>query len=302
MPSIEQLNRDFALNGHLKFVEGEGGFPYIEIDNGKAYALISIYAGQVLAYRPNEAAEDLLFLSEKAYFQAGKAIKGGIPICWPWFGPDPEKKGRPSHGFVRNRPWNVTATEVSADGDTKVVLEIRESKEITDTWSYPFNLILEIVVGTSLTMKLITRNLGERSFSITQALHTYFKIGDISKVRVSGLDKRLYLDKVDEGMEKIQAGDVTVSDEVDRIYTGVQNDLTIVDDSLLRQIGISSIGSQTAVVWNPWSSVAKQMGDLADDDYTRFICVETANAADEIIEIPSGGESRLIVRYTIMPK
>jgi glucose-6-phosphate 1-epimerase len=296
---IDQLNEDFSLDGQLRFVEGRGGFPWIEIDNGEAQALISTYGGQVLTYRPKDTAEDLLFLSEKAYFQAGKAIKGGIPICWPWFGPDPDAQGRPSHGLVRTHIWTVKAAEATPEGDTRVVLEIKNDEQFEKSWPYPFRLQLDVSVGPFLTVKLITRNTGDRSFSITQALHSYFKIGDIDKVRVLGLDKLPYLDKVDAGVKKIQAGDVIVSEEVDRIYTGVQDDLTIDDPVLERRINISSIGSRTTVVWNPWSEIAKQMGDLDDDDYRRFICVETANAADEVVEIPTGGESRLIVRYGI---
>lgn len=299
MKNIEQLNRDFAIQEQLSFSEGEGGLPFIEIDNGKATALISIYAGQVLSFRPTNEPEDLLFLSEQAYYQDGKAIKGGIPICWPWFGSDPEEMGRPSHGFVRNRYWAVSGTEATPEGDTKVVLELTDNDETRGIWPHEFNLVLEITVGNDLTIKLVTHNTGDRSYTITQALHTYFKVGDIAKARVLGLENTQYLDKVDAGLEKTQADEVTISAEVDRIYTGVQSDLTIDDAALGRRILISSIGSRTAVVWNPWAKVATEMADLGNDDYKHLLCVETANAADEIVEIPSGGESRLIARYRI---
>jgi glucose-6-phosphate 1-epimerase len=105
--NIAQLNADHGLNEQLKFVEGKGGFPFIEIRNTKASAIISAYSGQVLSFQPKSEAQDVLFLSDKAYYQTGKAIKGGIPICWPWFGADPEGLGRAAHGFVRNRLWNV---------------------------------------------------------------------------------------------------------------------------------------------------------------------------------------------------
>ena len=240
-----------------------------------------------------------MFLSEHAYYQEGKAIKGGVPICWPWFGPDPEGKGRPAHGFVRNRPWRLFATETTPEGDTKVVLQMLADDETQSLWPHAFDLLLEITVGSELTLALITRNTGGNSFSVTQALHTYFKVGDISKVEVLGLENVRYLDKVDNGEEKIQAGAVGISGEVDRVYSGVTSDLSIVDEALGRRILIRSISSSTAVVWNPWVAIAKQMADLADDDYQRFICVETANAAEEIVEIPSGGEGRLIARYSI---
>ena len=300
MPSIEQLNRDFAIADQLGFVEGEGGFPYIEIDNGKASALISLYAGQVLSFRPAHEPEDLLFLSGKAYYREGKAIKGGIPICWPWFGPDPEGMGRPSHGFVRNRYWAVTATETTPEGETKVMLEVTNNEETQAIWPNAFNLVLEISIGSSLTVKLIARNTGDRSYQITQALHTYFRVGDIGSVKLLGLEGLGYLDKVEGGREKIQKDEVDITAEVDRIYQEVTDDLTIVDASLGRRILIRAIGSRTAVVWNPWSSVAREMADLEDEDYRRLLCVETANAADEIIEIPAGGESRLIAQYSIV--
>ncbi len=300
MATIKQLNKNFAIQGQLSFVEGKGGFPFIEIDNGKATALISIYAGQVLSFRPEGEPEDLLFLSEQAYYQEGKAIKGGVPICWPWFGPDPEGLGRPGHGFVRNRLWTVSSTEVTPEGDTKVVLALKDSDETREIWPQAFNLFLEITVGNDLTLGLVTHNMGDKSYSLTQALHTYFKVGDIGKVKVLGLENLPYLDKVDAGQEKIQAGEVTISGEVDRIYKDVESDLTIVDAALGRRIIIRSISSQTAVVWNPWAATAAEMADLGDDDYKRLICVETANAADEIVEVPSGGEGRLIARYSVL--
>ncbi len=298
--TIKQLNSDFAIQNQLSFVEGEGGFPFIEIDNGKATALISIYAGQVLSFRPANEPEDLLFLSGKAYYKKGKAIKGGVPICWPWFGPDPEEKGRPGHGFVRNRLWSVVSTATTPEGETKVVLGLKDSDETQEIWPQAFQLSLEITVGDDLTLGLVTHNVGENSFSITQALHTYFKVGDISSVKVEGLENLSYLDKVDNGKEKTQVGVVTVTGEVDRIYKDVQADLAIVDAVLGRRILIRSISSRTAVVWNPWSKIAAEMADLEDDDYQRLICVETANAADEVVEIPSGGEGRLIARYSIL--
>ncbi|MDJ0807900.1 MAG: D-hexose-6-phosphate mutarotase [Gammaproteobacteria bacterium] len=299
MTTIKKLNSEFAIQEQLKIVEGQGGFPFIEIDNGKASALISVYAGQVLSFRPVNEPEDLLFLSGQAYYQEGKAIKGGVPICWPWFGPDPEGQGRPGHGFVRNRTWSLSSTEATPEGETKVVLKLKDDDDTHEIWPRAFNLLLEITVGHDLTLALITRNTGENSFAITQAFHTYFKVGDIDGVKVLGLENLRYLDKVDNGEEKIQSGEVTLTAEVDRIYNDVESDLTIVDQALARRIIIRSISSRTAVVWNPWVTIAKQMADLGDEDYKNLICVETANAAEEVVEIPSGGEGRLIARYSI---
>ena len=220
--NVDQLNADYGIVNQLKFVEGKGGFPVIEVDNNKAKARISAYAGQVLSFQPVGEPEDLMFVSENAYYKTGKATKGGIPICWPWFGPDPEGLGRASHGFVRNRMWQVLSTEAMATGETRVKLGVSSSAETQEIWPHSFELAIEIVVGTQLSVSLITQNTGSEAFSITQAFHTYFAIGDVNQVQVLGLEDASYLDKVDGGTQKTQAGAVTISAETDRIYTGVK--------------------------------------------------------------------------------
>jgi glucose-6-phosphate 1-epimerase len=271
--NIEQLQKDHAIPGQLSFATGKGGFPVIQIDNG--------------------------IRSDRAYYQDGKAIKGGVPVCWPWFGPDPEGLGRPAHGFVRNRSWAVSGTESTADGDTRVILKLKDSTETREIWPRTFELTLAITVADTLTLELLTSNRGGQPFTITQALHSYFRIGDIGQVKVHGLEDRSYLDKVDGGAEKRQAGPVTVSGEVDRIYTDVAGDLVIDDKQLGRRIRIQSAGSRTAVVWNPWNEIAANAGDLEDDDYQRMICVETANAAEDTVKVQSGETYRLRANYRV---
>jgi glucose-6-phosphate 1-epimerase len=297
--SIEQLNTQYGLAGQLKFVEGKGGFPFIEISNQSAKALISVYSGQVLSFQPLAEPEDVLFLSNQAYYQDGKAIKGGIPICWPWFGPDPEGLGRPSHGFVRNRLWSVVSTEATSETETKVTLGLANTAETQTIWPQSFELAIEISISNTLSVALVTRNLGDRAFSITQALHTYFKVGDISQVRVLGLENTQYLDKVESSIQKTQPGAVAIAQEVDRVYTDVRGELAIVDAALGRQIRITSSGSKTAIVWNPWAKICSEMADLGDEDYKSFVCVETANAANEVVEVAPHSEYRLVANYTV---
>ena len=290
---------EFEIENELQFVDIEHGFTYIEINNAKAHATISTYSGQVLSYRPKTQKDDLLFVSDKAYYESGKAIKGGIPVCWPWFGADPDDLGRPAHGFVRNRQWEVSGSESLADGSTKVILELADSEETRKIWPHPFKLNIEITVGDSLGVALVTHNNGDKNVTISQALHTYFYVGDIGKVSVLGLDGVEYLDKVDDFDEKTQSGPVTINGEVDRIYKGVSGELVIEDESLGRKIRIASTGCSTAVVWNPWSEIAASMGDLDDDDYRKMICVETANAGPETVEVAAGNSYRLEAVYTI---
>ncbi|MFM9265451.1 D-hexose-6-phosphate mutarotase [Tychonema sp. BBK16] len=297
--SIDQLNTDYGIAGHLTFAAGNGGFPMIHIDNGQAKALISVYSGQVLSFQPATETTDLMFVSDKAYYAEGKAIKGGVPICWPWFGPDPEGLGRPAHGFVRNRLWNVVTTSTTPEGATQVILGLKDTEETRAMWPQAFELTIAITIGTTLTVELITRNLGDKAFPLTQAFHTYFQVGDISRVLVLGLENTQYLDKADGGVEKTQVGGVVAAGEVDRIYLDVPNELVIEDSSLNRRIRIKSSGSKSAVVWNPWVKIAASMADLDDSDYQRLICVETTNAATDIVEVPAHGEFSLTAIYSV---
>ncbi len=240
-----------------------------------------------------------MFLSEKAYYQTGKAIKGGVPICWPWFGADPQGLGRPAHGFVRNRLWNVVATEMTADGNIRVTLGLMDTPETRAIWPQSFTLALEIIVGNSLNLELVTRNTGTQIFPVTQAFHTYFKVGDISQTSVLGLEGIDYIDKTDNSVQKQQTGAVMINTEVDRIYLGVQGELVVADAALKRRIRIASRGSKTAVVWNPWVKISAEMGDLQDDDYRHLLCVETTNAATDVVEIAPNSEFRLVANYRV---
>lgn len=297
--NTEQLNTEYAIPGQLKFIQGAGGLPFIEVTTANSSALISVYAGQVLSFRPAGEMDDLMFLSEKAYYQTGKAIKGGAPVCWPWFGADPQGLGRPAHGFVRNRMWNVVATEITVSGAIRVILGLEDTPETIEIWPQSFTLMLEITVGRSLNLELVTRNTGAQLFPVTQAFHTYFKVGDISQVSVSGLEDTDYIDKVDNSALKKQIGPVVINEEVDRIYLGVRDELVINDIALKRRIRIRSGGSKTAVVWNPWAKISAEMADLQDNDYRNLLCAETTNAATDVVEVSPGRESRLVANYSI---
>jgi glucose-6-phosphate 1-epimerase len=297
--NIQQLNTDYGIADKVSFVAGQGDFPLIKVSNEYAEATISVYAGQVLSFKLVDQTEDAMFLSGQAYYQPGKAIKGGTPICWPWFGPDPENKGRASHGFVRDRLWQIRDVVSTQDGATQVTMGLVDTPETRAIWNYSFDIAIVITVAQVLTIKLVTRNTGTEAFDITQALHTYFKIGDINQVKVLGLENQTYLDKVDHGQEKTQSGAITFTGECDRIYLDVPATLTIVDPALNRQIIVTAANSKTAIVWNPGAEIAAKMADLGDRDYENFVCVETANAANEIINIPAGGQYEMSAQYAV---
>ncbi|MCF6204098.1 MAG: D-hexose-6-phosphate mutarotase, partial [Methylococcaceae bacterium] len=284
------------------FTEGKGGLPFIKVNNKKASALISIYAGQILSYKPVGEKEDFLFTSENAFFQNGKAIKGGIPICWPWFGAAQESienSKLPNHGFVRDHYWSVVLAEKIKNGDTKIKLEFVDTEETRKMWPYQFHLSLEIYIGESLTLELLTKNTGNEAFIMTEALHTYFNVGDAAQVEVLGLEKTEYLDKSQDFIKVCQIGAIKLSKETDRIHVDVEHDLTIKDPVFNRKINIVSLGNKNVVVWNPWEKGSKEIIDLEKEDYKRFVCVEIANAAADIVELSPGEEFRLITDYRL---
>ena len=297
--TIKQLNADYGIADKVEIVAGQGDFPVIKVNNEHAKATISVYAAQVLSFQPQDQTQDIMFLSNKAYYKDGKAMKGGTPICWPWFGPDPEDKGRSSHGFVRNRMWNIREITSTQDGATKVILGLTDTPETRAIWDFAFDFAIAITVGKSLNIELITRNTGDKPFTITQALHTYFKVGDINQVQVLGLAGNKYIDKVDSGSEKNQSGDISFDGECDRIYLNVNPEITIDDGALGRKIKVTSTNSKTAIVWNPWAAISVNMADLEDNDYQNFVCVETANAANEIIEVAASSEYKLAANYAV---
>jgi glucose-6-phosphate 1-epimerase len=296
---IAQANDELGIEGVLQICSGQGGFPVIIVDNEHARAEISTYAGQVLSYRRDDQDRDLLFVSEHAHFSPGKAIKGGIPVCWPWFGPDPEQKKRPDHGFVRTRPWRLLETQAMAQGSTRVRLGIRDDEATRALWPYRFALELEITVGESLALALTTRNTDERPMTVTQALHTYFLVGDIRRTQVLGLAGHDYIDKVGETADRRQSGPVNFDGPVNRIYLDSADELIIDDPALGRRIRIERGGSRSAVVWNPWIEQSRAMGDFGDDEYLGMVCVETTNAAADAVEIAPGDSYCLTTAYHI---
>jgi len=296
---IEQLNTDFGIEGQLKFIIGHGGLPFIEISNKSATALISIYAAQVLSYQPIAVAEDLLFLSEQSHYQSGKAIRGGIPICWPWFGPDPQDVNGLSHGFVRNDFWTVVDVSAPSPFETKVTLKFTSSHL---SWPYNYALELEISIGSELSLELLTRNLGDQAFTITQAFHSYFKVGNIDQVQVLGLEGSEYLDKCDEDSQKYQSEMLLIDAEVDRIYSGLENTLIIEDAALKRRIEIRSSSHKSTVVWNPWLIRSEELEDLAADSYQSFLCLETGNIGSNDIELLAYSEYRFCSQFKILAK
>lgn len=292
MTNLTALNEQFGLASQLVFKAGPGGLTTAEIDNRYATATVVLQGGHILSFQPHNQ-QPVLWVSRDSHFASGKAIRGGIPVCWPWFANHPTDATKPAHGFARISPWSVLGSELTQEGATRLRLGLRDAQTTRALWPHPFQLELVVTVGLVLQVELLVRNSGERAFTCTEALHSYFSVSDSANITLTGLEGRAYLDKVAGNQRRDQTGPITITGETDRVYLDTSADCLIVDSGWQRQIRVAKQGSRTTVVWNPWTEKAQQMADFGAEEYRQMVCVETANAANEVITVPAGGEHRL---------
>jgi glucose-6-phosphate 1-epimerase len=296
--SIAQLNANFALPGQLSFAEGPGGLIVAKVANGQAEAMIALSGGHVMTWNPR-GERPVLWLSGFAKFAPGKSIRGGVPVCWPWFGNHATESSFPGHGFARTVPWSVLGTEALADGATRIRLRIEQGPATAAQWPHPSEAESVITVGRELGFELITRNLGDQAFEIGEALHTYFAVSDIRNCPIEGLDGVGYVDKVDDWQRKTQQGAIRIDGEVDRGYLSTAGDCLIRDPGWGRVIRIRKENANTTVVWNPGAAKAEKMGDFGPDGHLGMVCVESGNAFENRVEVPAGGTHRMAASYAV---
>lgn len=283
----QSLNKRFGASSQISFTEGPGGLVVADLVSPSGKARVALLGGHVLEFQP--AAEDpVLFTSQESYYAVGKEIRGGIPVCFPWFGRHEEHPEAPGHGFVRTALWEVRSTRILSGGIPQIILGISDQQATSPIFPYPYDAEITVEVSDSLRTMLSVRNPGKQPFQVTCALHTYFAISDIRQVSISGLEGVDYLDKVENFKRKTQAGKVTFSSETDRVYLDTTSTCSIHDPGLHRYIHVAKNGSHTTVVWNPWIEKAIRMPDFGNDEYLRMVCVETANAANDVVVIAPG--------------
>ncbi|GAO36934.1 aldose epimerase [Sulfuricella sp. T08] len=286
---LTALNSRFAIPGHVQFKEGPGGLIVAEIANSLAESTIALQGAHVMTWLPR-AQEPVLWLSRFGKFAPGKSIRGGVPICWPWFGPHAEDAKLPGHGFARTVMWEVLETRVQPDGATFISFGLIETDATRAQWPHSSSAQLRVTVGAELKVELATRNTGSSPFQIGEALHTYFHISDVADMEIKGLEGCTYLDKVGGTTSKTQQGAIVIESEVDRVYLDTEVDCLIEDRGLKRQIRISTRGSHSTVVWNPWIEKAEKMGDFGPEGYRGMVCVESANAVNNVVTVLPGAE------------
>lgn len=271
----------------IKRTEPFPSYPIYEIDHPNCRGSVALHGAHVMSWQPVDE-EEVLYLSPDTEFREGKAIRGGIPVCWPWFNAHPSEPDAPSHGIARTRFWDLLE---ASENDEGVTMKFSMTEGI---WSAE----VTVMMGVDLEVLLETRNMNEIPIVVSGALHSYFRISDIEQVRVVQLDGMDYLDCVGEPTMRRQQGDLSFRGEVDAVFDGSQSVL-LVDDLSGRTLLIEKSGSPSTVVWNPWVDKAAALGDLPDEDYRKFCCIEAAIANDKAVIVMPGPSHQLRTRIII---
>jgi D-hexose-6-phosphate mutarotase len=270
------LNLETAPNGLWR----------LRIHNDRCGAETYLHGAHVVHFHPASQAKPILWMSAKSNFAPDKPIRGGVPICFPWFGPKADDPKAPAHGFARLMEWQLDGVKQNTDGSVSVSMSLESNDKTRQTWPADFVARHVATVGRTLTMTLIVTNTGNSPAKFEAALHTYYTVGDIRKVHVTGLERATYLDRLKPG-ERFRQDDQPIRfvAETDRTYLDTTATVIIHDRVLNRRIVVQKMGSRSTVVWNPWIAKAKAMPDFGDDEWPGMLCIETANVADNAITL-----------------
>jgi glucose-6-phosphate 1-epimerase len=253
----------------------ENGFKYLEVVNAVSSAKIALQGAHIFEYKRG-AKEDILWLSDTTAFEEGVAIRGGVPVCWPAFGMNNPSLAQ--HGFSRTSIFEFVSSQELSENATEVVLSLTHSDESLNLWNYKFDLEFKVRVSESLVMELKTTNRDTKEFTLTQALHSYFRVSDISNAVVLGLKNKPRLDALRDEIFT-QKEDVKFSEEFDSVFQKVKNEIILKDKE--RKVSIKNEGSSSVVVWNPWIEKGSRMSSMRADAYREFLCIESANAYED---------------------
>jgi D-hexose-6-phosphate mutarotase len=282
------------IPGHVRFIDGVGDMPAINVGTGASSAEIYLQGAQLTHFQV-KGQPPLLFLSQVSRFAEGYPIRGGIPIILPWFGPRP---GHPSHGFARLRPWTLKETNYGAD--RSVSLRFLLEAESKEAGFAPFVAEYQVTVSDQLRLGLkVTNGSREVDLKCELCLHTYLFVGDINVVTLSGLKGTRYLDKVDAGKVKTEESDaIRIFSEVDRVYLDTAAPVEIQDPSLGRIIRVEKENALSTVVWNPWIAKAQSLPDFGNEEYLTMVCVESGNVAENALTLAPGASATMSVVLT----
>ncbi|MHA3050853.1 D-hexose-6-phosphate mutarotase [Acinetobacter sp. ANC 4640] len=269
----------------------------LEIDSPSCSACIALQGAQILQYQPKHRATPLLWLSQANTGQLGKALRGGIPLCFPWFGAHPQGL-QPAHGFARNQIWelqNVSYDEAQAIHHVDFILQ--DSPETRKIWPHAFRLKLRISCGRSLNLDLHVENIGSQAFEFSFAWHSYFQVDQIRQTEIHGLQHAEFIDQLQNNRHFWETDTVTFQQETDRIYPKASGYYQIVQ-AHAEPIQIAAPSCASVVIWNPWQDKAERLGDIAEGDWQHFVCVECGQIASETVQLAAGSEVHYQLKIT----
>ena len=291
--------QSISLPSSVRQVSGNGGLPRFDVSTAAATAEIYPHGAHIARWQPSHAAAPVLWMSERSYWQNDKPIRGGVPICFPWFGPHPADSSVPAHGFARLSPWTLCEASESGDGTVVLAFEL-ESDNASPVWPHHFHADVRFTIGSTLQMALTVHNVDETHFTFEEALHTYFTVSDIGAVTISGLEQAAYLDKVGGRTERGADGrPIRFAGETDRVYLETTGACSIDDPGLQRRIVVNKDRSRSTIVWNPWVAKALAMPDFGDDEWRGMVCVESANVGDAAVTLGPGEQHRMTVSLAV---
>jgi D-hexose-6-phosphate mutarotase len=281
--------------------KGPGGLDRLLLQAPEGEAHVFLQGAHVSHFQP-KGEKPVLWMSGESRFEAGKPIRGGVPVCFPWFGPKAGAPDAPMHGFARILTWAVSEVTREPDGGLRAVLELSAEAAARGGFPHELALSLSVSVGRSLRMALTVRNVNGAAATIEAALHSYFAVSDVRQVHIRGLEGVGYVDKTAAMARKHGEHEpIAIAAETDRVYLGTAATVTIEDPGWRRRTLISKSGSATTVVWNPWIARAKAMPDFGDDEWTGMVCVETANAGDDAVTLAPGASQVMTATLEVLP-
>ncbi|MCF6345698.1 MAG: D-hexose-6-phosphate mutarotase [Thiomicrorhabdus sp.] len=280
----------------------QGALSIITVENAFAMAKITPYGACVLSFIPKKEKNrsDLLWVSPSAIYNGKKPVRGGIPICWPWFGKHSVDSTLPAHGFVRNRVWQLGRVNTLENGATELIFSIESSEETMKIWPYRFRLEVIMTIGDTLSLCLTTTNLSDQEMQLTEAFHSYFNVSHSGEVVVSGLENSLQVDTLSGVTKPFQAQKLFLSPPIDSVFLNHSSDAIIEDVGFSRCILIRKQDSMSTVVWNPGSEIVKGFSDIPNEAWPRFLCVESGNVFDDVINVKAGDVHRLKIRLQMV--
>lgn len=300
--TLAERDRQLEIPGVARVSEGNAGLARVQITNAFGEGEMYLHGAHVTSWKP-AGNDEVLFISSKSRWEEDTAIRGGIPICFPWFRGKADDPRAPAHGFVRTKTWQLESIVENKNRENEngvtVTMFTQSDEQTRKWWPGEFRLVHRVTFGADLRLELTCMNTGTTPFRFEEALHTYNRIAAIQDARVQGLDGVSYLDNTESNKQKTQRGDVFVAAPTDSAYCNTQSEVDLLDPNKKRRIRLRKEHSLSTVVWNPWSEGAARLQDLGDGEWRQFLCVEASNILDAAINLAPGQEHRMTAVLTV---